>query len=127
MPFLAQRGPESRTPALFACAVALGAAVVLAVTPVAAAGAAEICTTELAEGGRGAAGRFWQRLGANLVVVELTVAVVLLAGAGLLGKSLYRLLHVETGFDPTHLATVQVMAPENRYAKPEQTWRCIGR
>ena len=42
-----------------------------------------------------------------MVVVELAVAVVLLAGAGLLGKSLYRLLHVPLGFDPNHLATVR--------------------
>jgi predicted permease len=59
-------------------------------------------------------------MGANFVVVELVIAVVLLVGAGLLGKSLYRLLHVETGFDVTHLATVQIIAPENTYAKPEQ-------
>jgi macrolide transport system ATP-binding/permease protein len=74
----------------------------------------------LSEGGRTAAGRFWQRMGANFVVVELIIAVVLLVGAGLLGKSLYRLLHVETGFDVSHLATVQIIAPETTYAKPEQ-------
>jgi len=74
----------------------------------------------LSEGGRTAAGRFWQRIGANFVVVELVIAVVLLVGAGLLGKSLYRLMHVETGFDMSHLATVQVIAPDNAYQKPEQ-------
>ena len=46
--------------------------------------------------------------------------MVLLVGAGLLGKSFYRLLHVETGFDITHLATVQIMAPDNVYPKAEQ-------
>ena len=55
-----------------------------------------------------------------MVVVELSVAVVLLVGAGLLGKSLYRLLHVENGFDTTHLATVQVAAPDSKYSKAEQ-------
>jgi predicted permease len=74
----------------------------------------------LGEGGRTSAGRFWQRVGANFVVVELVIAMVLLVGAGLLGKSLYRLLHVETGFDVTHLATLQVIAPDSTYAKPEQ-------
>jgi len=74
----------------------------------------------LSEGGRTAAGRFWQRMGANFVVVELVIAVVLLVGAGLLGKSFYRLLHVETGFDTSHLATVQVMAPDSAYAKQDQ-------
>jgi predicted permease len=74
----------------------------------------------LTDGDRGAAGRLWRRLGANLVVVELAVAVVLLVGAGLLGKSFYELLHVENGFDTTHLATVQVMAPGNIYTKDPQ-------
>jgi len=49
------------------------------------------------------------------------VAVVLLAGAGLLGQSLYRLLHVPLGFDPNHLATLQVMAPGTAYKTDEQT------
>ena len=34
------------------------------------------------------------RLGSKLVMVELATAVVLLVSAGLLGKSLYLLLHV---------------------------------
>ena len=56
-----------------------------------------------------------------MVVVELAIAVVLLAGAGLLGQSLYRLLHVPLGFDPNHLATVRVMAPGTVYKSGEQT------
>ena len=56
-----------------------------------------------------------------MVVVELAIAVVLLAGAGLLGQSLYRLLHVPLGFDPNHLATVRVMAPGTVYTSNEQT------
>jgi macrolide transport system ATP-binding/permease protein len=119
MPFLDRVGMNVHT-GLFAAAMALGAGLLLAVTPMLRHGAQQLADN-LAEGGRSAAGRFWSRLGANLVVVELTVAVVLLAGAGLLGKSLYRLLHVETGFDPTHLATVQVMALESRFSKAEQT------
>jgi len=56
----------------------------------------------------------------NLVVVELAIAVVLLVGAGLLGKSLYRLLHVEIGFQPDHLATVQIALSDTSYPKDEQ-------
>jgi predicted permease len=74
----------------------------------------------LAEGSRGSAGTTWRRLGANLVVVELAVAVVLLAGAGLLGKSLYRLLNVDLGFQPDHLATLYVDMPATRYAKADK-------
>ena len=66
---------------------------------------------DLAEGGRGSAGGGWQRLGSKLIVVELATAVVLLVGAGLLGKSLYRLLHVEVGFVPDNLVSIVVALP----------------
>lgn len=74
----------------------------------------------LAEGGRTSAGTVWRRFGANLVVIELGLAVVLLACAGLLGKSLYRLLHVEVGFRPDHLATMTVALSPKTYEKDEQ-------
>lgn len=51
--------------------------------------------------------------------MELAVALVLLAGAGLLGKCLYRLLHVKMGFDPTHLATASLMKTGQGESKPE--------
>ena len=74
----------------------------------------------LAEGGRGSVGGMWRRFSSNLVVVELAIAVVLLVGAGLLGKSLYRLLHVDVGFEPERLATLQIVLSETTYAKDEQ-------
>jgi macrolide transport system ATP-binding/permease protein len=74
----------------------------------------------LADAARGSAGTVWRRFGSNLVIVELATAMVLLAGAGLLGKSLYRLLHVELGFQPDHLATLRVAAPDVSYGKDEQ-------
>jgi macrolide transport system ATP-binding/permease protein len=80
----------------------------------------------LADGGRGSAGTLWRRFGANLVVLELAIAVVLLVGAGLLGKSLYQLLHVDVNFEVDHLATVQVMAPKALYPTDEQLVR-VGR
>jgi macrolide transport system ATP-binding/permease protein len=118
MPFLDALGLNLHT-VLFAAAAALLAAVLLSATPALRLAFRDV-HPGLSDGGRGTASRFWRRLGANLVVVELTVAVVLLAGAGLLAKSFYLLLHVETGFDTTHLATVYVMAPDNVYSKPEQ-------
>ncbi len=43
-------------------------------------------------------------------MLELATALVLLAGAGLLGKSLYRLLHVDLGMTPEHLVTLEIGA-----------------
>lgn len=119
MPFLGGVGLNAHT-GTFAAAIALMVSLLLAVTPILQLAFREI-RDGLSDGDRGAAGRLWRRLGANLVVVELAVAVVLLAGAGLLGKSLYRLLHVPLGFDPNHLATVQVKASGTVYKADEQT------
>jgi predicted permease len=69
----------------------------------------------LAESGRGSAGSGWRRLGSKLVVVELATATVLLAGAGLLGQSLYRLLRVNLGFEPDHLVTLNIELSGSSY------------
>jgi predicted permease len=119
MPFLERAGLNAHTGA-FAAAVALLAALVLAATPALRLPLRRL-RAGLAEADRGGTSVFWRRLGGNLVVVELAIAVVLLSGAGLLAKSFYRLLHVPLGFDPDHLATLRVMIPGAAYAKNEQT------
>ena len=119
MPFLEGVGFNAHI-GVFAAAIALLSALLLAATP-----ATRLVRQKvrdgLAEGDRGAAGLFWRRLGANLVVVELAVAVVLLAGAGLLGRSFYSLLHVPLGFDPDHVATAQFVVPGSVYKSDAQT------
>ncbi len=74
----------------------------------------------LGESSRGHSGFAWRRLGSHLVIIELATAVVLLVGAGLLGKSLYRVLQVDLGMRPDHIATVQVDAPQALYSKDDQ-------
>src|SRR5205085_1704138 len=56
------------------------------------------------------------------VVSQVAISLVLLVGAGLLLNSFYRLLHVEPGFDPRNLLTMEYRLPKNRYAKGEQQW-----
>jgi macrolide transport system ATP-binding/permease protein len=119
LPFLESVGLGAHTGA-FAAVIALMVAILLAATPTLRFSFNKV-REGLAEGDRAVASRVWRRLGANLVVVELAVAAVLLAGAGLLGQSLYRLLHVPLGFDPEHLATVQVKLPETASKTDEQT------
>jgi predicted permease len=74
----------------------------------------------LTDAARGSSGTLWRRLGAKLVVVELATTMVLLASAGLLGKSVYRLLHVDMGFVPSHLATLAILAPDPKYLNGDQ-------
>jgi macrolide transport system ATP-binding/permease protein len=74
----------------------------------------------LTTSGRGSSGTVWRRFGSKLVVIELAMAVILLVGAGLLGKSFYRLLHVDTGIEPGHLAALQIAATSNAYSRDPQ-------
>jgi putative ABC transport system permease protein len=66
----------------------------------------------LREGSRGSgAGRRHTRLSRFLVVSEVALSIVLLAGAGLLLRSFWRVLEVRPGFNPNHLTTVQIWIP----------------
>jgi predicted permease len=66
----------------------------------------------LREGGRGSGtGRRHTRLSRILVVSEVALSIVLLAGAGLLLRSFWRVLDVHPGFNPSHLTTVQIWIP----------------
>ena len=67
----------------------------------------------LREGGRGSgASRRHSRLSRILVVSEVALSIVLLAGAGLLLRSFWRVLQVRPGFNPSHLTTVQIWIPQ---------------
>jgi putative ABC transport system permease protein len=65
-------------------------------------------------------------LRSGLVVLEVALALVLLAGAGLLLRSFERLVRVEPGFDPDGLLTLQIWLPwpnqpeKGRYFTPQQ-------
>src|SRR5215472_1928385 len=118
VPYLMGLGLNSHVVA-FAIAISLLSTILFSLTPSFRLSVTEI-RNGLAEGARGYAGTLWRRFGANLVVVELAVAVVLLVSAGLLGKSLYRLLHVEVGFQPDHLAQVEVEMSSVAYPKEQQ-------
>jgi macrolide transport system ATP-binding/permease protein len=104
---------------VFAGGLAVGAGILFSITPILHFRFSNM-RDGLTEGSRGSAGTLWRRMGANLVVIELATAVVLLTGAGLLGKSLYKLLHVELGFPPEHLATLEVGLPAASFSKDEQ-------
>jgi putative ABC transport system permease protein len=70
--------------------------------------------------GRSGSGKLTQRMGAVLVVVEVTLALALLVTAGLMMRSFERLQSIALGFDPQNVLTVQVSLPTARYAAPEQ-------
>ncbi len=118
MPYLSGVGLDARV-VLFAGVISLLAGAIFSLTPML---RLSLVTVQqgLAEGGRTGAGVVWRRFGANLVVIELATAMMLLVAAGLLGKSFYRLLHVEMGIQPENLAMLQVWGPASSYAKDPQ-------
>jgi macrolide transport system ATP-binding/permease protein len=118
MPYLDDLALNFRVVA-FAGVISLLAAALFSITPTLRLSSLEI-REGMAEGSRGSAGNTWRRMGSKLVVLELATAMVLLVGAGLLGKSFYRLLQVEPGFQPNHLITLKVAAPQASYGKDEQ-------
>ncbi|HXN64531.1 MAG TPA: ABC transporter permease, partial [Candidatus Acidoferrales bacterium] len=66
----------------------------------------------LAEGSRGQAGsQRSQRMGGTIVVAQLAITLVLLVGAGLLGRSLLQVLSVNPGFRTERVLTMDVSLP----------------
>lgn len=118
MPYLHGLALDGRVLA-FSFGLTVLATILFAFAPIARFRSADI-REGLAERSRGTSGITWRRFGAKLVVVELAMAMVLLAGAGLLMKSLYRLLHTDVGIEPDHVATIHVQAQSESYGKPEQ-------
>ena len=70
--------------------------------------------------GRATEGRSRSAYRSVLITVELALAFVLAMGAGLLGKSLIRLLNVDAGYDPHNVLTAGLYVYGDRYRnKPE--------
>jgi putative ABC transport system permease protein len=68
------------------------------------------------EGGR----REARRLRSALVVSEIALSLMLLIGAGLLIRSLTRMIDVGVGFDTNNVLTATIDLPGTRYSEPEQ-------
>jgi predicted permease len=68
-----------------------------------------------AKSGTGAAGHHTRR---GLVVAEVALAVVLVAGAGLLLRTVYNLTNVDAGFDRSRLVTFSITLPQVNYPQP---------
>jgi putative ABC transport system permease protein len=62
-------------------------------------------------------GRYVARL---LIISEAALALVLLAGAGLMIKSLWRLRQIHPGFSPGRVLTLRFSLPEAKYPTPQQ-------
>ena len=100
----------------FAAAAAIVTSLVFGLAPaLSMSGHASGAGVALSRGAIGHAGTKPRRL---LVVAELALAVVLLAGAGLLIRSYIELQRVTPGFDPDRVVTFALSLPATKYAEP---------
>ena len=61
-----------------------------------------------------------RRFGQALILAEVMLTVVLLAGAGMMIQALVRFTSAPLGFEPEGLLTTSISLPPSRYAQPER-------
>lgn len=77
-------------------------------------------TATLRDGTRTTGGRAQKAVRSTLVIAEVTLAVVLVASAGLLVRSLSNLMKVDAGFNRSQLVTFGVVLPQATYTTQQR-------
>jgi putative ABC transport system permease protein len=99
----------------FALALSLATGVSFGLAPVLQAFKADL-RAEIQESSHGSVGVAHRRVRNILVVSEVSMAVVLLAAAGLMLRSLAQVMNVDPGFRSENLLTATVVLPETKYS-----------
>jgi ABC-type lipoprotein release transport system permease subunit len=126
LPRMSEIGVNARAVA-FTLGLSLLIAAVLGVVPLLRFSTRDL-ETSLREAGSGSRGYAGQRLRSLLVVAQMALTLILLVGAGLLGKSFYRLLRIDPGFQTESAVAMQLSLPnprmnEERYKKFMQSYK----
>jgi predicted permease len=98
----------------FTIAIAMITGVIFGLAPALHASRQDVATA-MRSVGRASGARRTVRLRDALVVAQVALSLVLLAGAGLLLRSLWLVQHVEPGFDPRGVLSAQISLPPVRY------------
>ncbi|HEY2800499.1 MAG TPA: ABC transporter permease, partial [Chthoniobacterales bacterium] len=81
----------------------------------------------LQQGAKGSTGGLHgARTRAALVISQVSLSLLLLAGAGLLIKSFFNLRATDPGFEPARLLTVDFALPRTSYSEPQKQRRFFG-
>ncbi len=84
-------------------------------------GAAALDISSLRDGGRGlTSSKSREMARRGLVLAQVALAVVLLAGAGLMAESFAKLRRVHPGFDPSGVETMSIILPRSYQTAQEQ-------
>lgn len=111
--------PISPTVMLFGLLISIAVGAILALVPVFRASRLDLHII-LKEGGAGGSDTSGERLLNYLVVGEVALALILLAGAGLMIQNLYRLERANLGLVTDHLLTMKVAVPESDQGDPRR-------
>jgi predicted permease len=112
LPRVAEVALDARVLA-FSSLVSIGAGILFGLVPALRVSASKL-NEMLKEGGRDASGSH-SGLRSGIVVAEVALALILLAGAGLLVRSLFRLLNIDPGFNPQNTLALDLSMPAARY------------
>lgn len=108
----------------FTAAVAIGAGLLVGIWPALRVSRNASLTLSLHEGGRGTSdGAQRQRMRSGLVVAQVALALLLLAGAGLTLKSFRNAQNAPLGFNPEKILLADVLLPKARYDTDEKIAR----
>lgn len=99
---------------VFALAVSLVTGIIFGLLPALQASKVDFNET-LKQGGRGGLSAGGNRLRGALVIAEVALALVLLAGAGLLIQTLYNLQNQYSLFQPEKILTMRTVLPDGKY------------
>jgi putative ABC transport system permease protein len=117
----ADRVAPDGTVVLFTLAVSIATGVLFGSLPAWRMSRSDMRST-LNESGRTSDGRGAGRLRNALIVCELALSLMLLVGAGLLVRSLHRVLTVDLGYAADHLLTLEYRLPRNKYQRSSDQW-----
>jgi len=104
---------------VFALVVALAATLAFGLAPALLATPSN-WQTNIQEGGACAGQRGGQLMRSFLAIAEISLAMVLLVGSGLLIRSFALVTSVNPGFDPRNLIRAEVSLPQFQYSTPQQ-------
>ena len=108
----------------FTAAVAIGTGLLVGVWPALRVSRTASLTLSLHEGSRGTSdGAQRQRARSGLVVAQVALALLLLAGAGLTLKSFRNAQNAPLGFNPENILVADLLLPKSRYDTDEKVTR----